>query len=69
MTTPSAKCPFCQKITYNPNDITNQYCNNCKCFHGDIIAHANITSDASPEAISSFRKVVEAACKLFLEGK
>ncbi|MBN3993862.1 MAG: hypothetical protein HWQ36_26110 [Nostoc sp. NMS2] len=58
---PSATCPFCSKITYNPNDIANQYCANCKCFYGDIIAHANIAKNAGPEAISALRKIVEAA--------
>ena len=58
---PSKVCPFCSKITYNPNDIANEYCNNYKCFYGDIIAHANIAKNAGPEAISALRKVVEVA--------
>jgi hypothetical protein len=69
MNIPSATCPFCQKITYNINDIKNQYCNKCKCFYGDIIAHANIESGASDKTISALRKVVECAYEEFLRER
>ena len=34
---PSIACPKCGRVSYNPNDIANQYCGACHAFHGDLI--------------------------------
>lgn len=29
----SISCPFCQRVSYNPNDIAQKYCGACHRFH------------------------------------
>jgi ribosomal protein S27AE len=30
---PSARCPLCGAVTFNPNDIANSYCGRCHQFY------------------------------------
>jgi hypothetical protein len=41
---PSITCPVCQRVSYNPNDVAQQYCGFCHRFHMDHLSAAEKNS-------------------------